>query len=371
MTEKWVPESGRPDPAQIEPLWDRVDRNRWLVVRWLTLFAAVMTALCSASFGLLGFLMYVMSSGEGALGAVGLVIISWSWVLALGLTLAYMTLALSRPEKSLAKVMGAELVPTGELTDQKMALKDMAIAAGLPHAPAMYLIEFPSTNAFAVASPNRRPVIGITRGFITKLTVDEQRAVFANLMARLVTGSIFVSTAQAALMRPLHAMRDAMLNQSEDEEMRLAIGPDGESEFVTVPRTTGMESAAIFLALPLMGIAWPLLVLFGEVIAAAARRSQLRNAEKADAEGMLLLKDPKSMLDALESVVVLWNCVPSAGEGLADLFYCWTGVSPNDESDPEWERVKCLREVLGVEGHVPRSVPTSEAFASAPSRLDG
>ena len=48
---------------------------------------------------------------------------------------------LSRSKKWLLVRVKATLVPKGELIDAKMALKDMAIAAGLPISPALHLIE--------------------------------------------------------------------------------------------------------------------------------------------------------------------------------------------------------------------------------------
>ena len=92
------------------------------------------------------------------------------------------------------------------------------------------------------------------------------------------------------------------------------------------------------------------LAIVGELFAFWQRRGQLRAAEKADAEGMLLLKEPAVMLSALEKCVRYDNVVPRAGDTFSDLFYCWTGDSADDEDDPEWERVARLREVLGVEG---------------------
>ena len=88
----------------------------------------------------------------------------------------------------------------------------------------------------------------------------------------------------------------------------------------------------------------------GETVAWVYRRSQLTAAEKADAEGMLLLKDPVSMLSALEKCVRLDNTVPAAGEAYGEIFYCWTGDSTSDDTDIEWSRVARLREVLGAEG---------------------
>ena len=88
-----------------------------------------------------------------------------------------------------------------------------------------------------------------------------------------------------------------------------------------------------------------------ELIAAGHRNAQRSTAEKADAEGMLLLKDPAAMLSALRTCIELNNVVPAAGESFAELFYCWTGISTNDEDDPEWVRVARLREVLGAMGN--------------------
>jgi hypothetical protein len=113
--------------------------------------------------------------------------------------------------------------------------------------------------------------------------------------------------------------------------------------------------------------------ILSELVAALHRRSQRTTAETADAEGMLLLKDPTSMLSALSHCVELNNLVPSAGEAFSELFYCWTGVSTNDEDDPEWQRVARLREVLGVEGMVwePQSrIAADGLFAPCAPRLE-
>lgn len=50
---------------------------------------------------------------------------------------------------------------------------------------------------------------------------------------------------------------------------------------------------------------------------------------------MLLLKEPRAMLSALETCIRHNNFVPTAGPGFAQLFYCWTGDATNDEEDPE------------------------------------
>ncbi len=99
-------------------------------------------------------------------------------------------------------------------------------------------------------------------------------------------------------------------------------------------------------------------VVVSELILAGHRSSHLKHSETADAEGMLLLKDPSAMLSALEKCVRFNNFVPGAGPGYTLLFYCYTGDSTDDETDPEMRRVARLREVLGVEGAaLPKATP--------------
>ncbi len=96
------------------------------------------------------------------------------------------------------------------------------------------------------------------------------------------------------------------------------------------------------------------------------------SAEKADAEGMLLLKDPRSMIDALEAVLGHDNYVEAAGDAYSSLFYCWAGFGFAPEDDPEFRRVSRLRETLGAEGLARRPAPNvpPEMLPPRPPRLE-
>ncbi len=343
-----VAPKGRPIARRREPLWDRVDANRVKLAGYVALFVVSAVVVFDALFLLFGgcLLAFVLAdAGEwGAFETIfnrnplaPIEIMSALFGIA---ALGWALFTLSRSEKWLLKRLGAVLVPKGELLETKMALKDMAIASGAPVAPALHLIENSTVNAFVFAARRRRAVIGVTRGLVDKLSIDEQRAVFANLVARLASGDTIVSTGVAALMWPVQAWRDRALD-SQNAEM--------DRELTGAPDQGPVSGPLILFGFPL--------AIVGELFAFWQRRGQLRTAEKADAEGMLLLKDPPAMLGALERCVRYDNVVPQAGETFGDLFYCWTGDSTNDDEDPEWERVARLREVLGVEGHVPDSEP--------------
>jgi Zn-dependent protease with chaperone function len=297
---------------------------------FLSVFGGCLLLAVFLEMGVVAPLLYI--ARVGPLAGIG--------TLSLGLgvvALAWAIFTLSRSERWLIRRFGAQFVPKGELLNTKMVLKDMAIASGMPVAPALYLIENSNVNAFVFAARRRRAVVGVTRGFVNRLELDEQRAVFANLVARLISGDTIVSTGVTALLWPLHVWRERRFDADNKAMDRAMLGD------------TTRSRSSLPVVFFVFGVAFAIMA---EIFALGHRRKQLRIAEKADAEGMLLLKDPHSMLRALEKCVRYDNVVPLAGEAFGDLFYCWTGDSTNDEDDPEWARVARLREVLGVEGHV-------------------
>ncbi len=361
---------------RIEPLWDRVDRNRIELAAFIVLLLVASAAFAAILLGIVLIVVTLLTEEPGRWAIVfdniGATFALWCTTFALGVGV-YIALALSRCERWLLAKFGAHLAPRGELLPTKHALKDMAIAAGFNVAPALWVLETSNVNAFVFAKGRRRPVVGVTRGLAERLTPNEQRAVFANLMARLRAGDTIWATGVTAIMAPLWTIRDYGLTGRED--------PSGEpTRVVRVVTEDGVKKVNPAVdARMLLFVAWlfPVIVFFvivSEYIAFGHRRSQLRHAEVADAEGMLLLKDPRSMLAALEKAVRFNNYVPTAGPGFTQLFYCWTGSGASgDERDPEYRRITRLREVLGAEGMAePRIAPNEPVLAPpvAP-RLEG
>lgn len=361
---------------RIEPLWDRVDRNRIELAIFLTLFFTGMTIalaallLVTAAAITLALMIVAAEAGQVDLSMrVYSLVSDWfpvALVLSAGVVAGYMAWALGRDERWFARRMEAALAPRGDLLDTKYALKDMAIASGFDVAPALYVLETPNVNAFVFQHRRRRAIVGVTRGLVTRLTNDEQRAVFANLMARLRAGDMLWASAVTALMSPLWHFYEKPLGDAEVVKFKERLDPQtGTRHLQPVGADAVLFSPAV--ALPLFALA-SVFVVVSELLAFGHRRSQLHHAEVADGEGMLLLKDPRSMLSALEKSVRFNNYVPTAGPGMAQLFYAWTGDgSTNDEEDPENARVSRLREVLGVEGMAPPVVkPNKPAFHVAP-----
>lgn len=360
MTELALPPGVRGD--RIEPLWDRVERNRLrfvaLTLAYIISVASTFTFLVT-SLGLLlplftrdaGFAM-VAYANVGTIAAVSFAVST------LAVT-AFVVFQMTRSEAFLIKRLEAAPVPQGTLPAVRGALKDMSIAAGFQYPPPLYIIETDRVNAFVVGRSIKRARIGITRGFVDRLSTKDQRAVFANLLARVLSADTLWATAVSALAGPVWAIRDMGYRA---QERSMAPGETPEAHAAMQP------SVARIVAPPLVGwIIWyGFVVIVTELLSYWHQESAWNAAEKADAEGMLLLKDPHEMLSGLENVLQRNNFVASSGDAFSQLFFCWAGFGFAPEDDPEYRRVYRLREVLGVEGLVTPPRPNVPFWPTAP-----
>jgi len=342
VTDRTAARSGRH-----EPLWDRIDRNRLKAGVFIVLFvaaAAVSAALMVGAGGVFVGLL-LLSGGELDFFAALPYVTAAAFVLGAGLAVVHVARTLHHPERRLPGRFGAVPVQAGAMPSTESALHDMGIAAGLGVAPSLWLIDdCDRINAFALGTDERRTVIGVTRGFAERLSADDQRAVFANLVARVKAADTLWATVLSAVMGPIWENRASQL--SDDKE--LAPAPAWDTAL------SGGGPGALGYAYP-QGVAGVFIlgflgVLLTELLMAGHERAALAAAEKADAEGMLLLKDPEQMLQAMGTVLQANNTVPGAMESYSALFYCWAGSGYAPEEDPEMRRLGRLREVIGAAG---------------------
>jgi len=352
----------------IEPLQTRIERNRRKFLGFMLAFTSSIAVAVGLTVGLAATLLALaiifrldpdlwtsfssparFVTTAAAVSVLVTLAITWTWSL----------VRLARSELWLVKRLDARMPKAGTLLPTKSALRDMAIAAGLPATPQLYVIETPKVNAFVIGRSPERVRIGVTSGFLERVVIDEQRAVFAHLIARVLTRETLWATAVSALMGPIWAMRDYDLryeppDTSEGERTGHTPAQKGED---------GRAGALVFYGLA---------VVITEVLSWYHRTAAWNAAEKADAEGMMLLKDPRSMLRAIENVLERDNHVPTAGDAYSQLFFCWAGFGFAPEDDPEMRRVARLREALGAEGaaYVPRPNVPGWPKAPAPPRIE-
>lgn len=342
---------------RIEPLQRRIERNRlrfavfmvaFTALAALSLFVAAVVAL-----GIVALMLYGAAPAAGAafggaapaalaVAAAVCLLAAWAWTLT----------RLVDPELALLRRLEARMPTAGTLMPTKSMLRDVALAAGLPKPPALYVIETPAVNAFVLGISPARIRVGVTRGLIERIDLDEQRAVFANLVARVLSQDTLWATAVSVLMGPIWAMREYDLRYEPRMVERRQTVPQRSERMIDDWRG-GI-------------VAYGAAVVLTELLAWYHQEAAWTAAEKADAEGMMLLKDPRSMLGAIEHVLDRNNHVPTAGDAYSQLFYCWAGYGFAPEDDPEMRRVARLRETLGAEGAAYQPRPNVPAWPSAP-----
>ncbi|MDO8914932.1 MAG: M48 family metalloprotease [Coriobacteriia bacterium] len=362
--------------VRLEPLWVRVDRNRAKLATFVVAFiGGSATLLTAALVALPGWLL--------GWGADQIDLVSWSdwfnaypWVvagafslvLASGVLIAAVQLA-NAHDWVRNRFAGR---PFGPDDDRRFvsAVEDMSIAAGLAAPPELMVLASGAVNAMAVGTTRSRPLIGVTEGFLAQLTEEEQRAVVATLIARICAGDILFGTALAALMGPIRAIResrkgakavaagtggclaDGCTSGCGDVGGCLDVG-DGCSGCADLG-DDGLAGCAGGIVIVVFVAAVAALT-YAAVVAAAwivtlwGRALHRTSYEKADAEGMLLLKDPAPMLSALDKIVRATTGVGDGDPSYDGIFYAPTSGTTRVEPD-ERRRFERLREVLGTEG---------------------
>lgn len=353
----------------LEPLPARIAKNRRRFGGFMLLFSGAIAAgvalLVAIAYPVVVLLFIRYGSPEMLVATTtdDLGRVFWL-VIGIGFAVAFVTTAtisfsrLIGVELRLIDRLGARVPKGGTLLDTKSVLRDMAIAGGLPRTPQLYVIDCATVNAFVLGRSYDSARIGVTQGFLERVPVAEQRAVFANLVARILALDILWATAVCAVMGPIWRLRDHDLRRDSLGELSEDMQPRSVARY-----NDDIAVAALFL--PVYGVA----VFLTELLTWYHQEAAWTAAEKADAEGMMLLKDPRSMLSALITVLDRNNTVPAAGEAYSQLFYCWAGSGFAPEDDPEMRRVARLREVLGAEGatYVPRpNVPDWPTAPRAP-----
>ncbi|TDB38889.1 MAG: hypothetical protein D9V44_04230 [Actinobacteria bacterium] len=358
----------QPRAITSQPLWVRVDQNRIKLGIFVALFVIGSALLLAIAFvyvpgGLIGLALSVAETADMAAYWAGLLKV---FLTALALLLAAGALAsavqLANAEEWIRnRFGGSDLGPADEAA-LAGALGDMTIAAGLASVPRLMLLDSDSVNACAIGISRTQPMIGVTRGLLAALDADQQRAVLATLVARIRGGDILIGTAMAALMGPLKAVREsrhaaggaalgcADAGCSNPGCMDDGCGClfDGLGDSDAAGGCLGAIGLAVFAAI-VVALTYAAVVSAGWIVTAWGRAIHRTGHEKADAEGMLLLKDPSPMLSALRIAITSSNEIADGDASYDGIFYVSTSGKPAVDR-AERRRFDRLREVLGTEG---------------------
>jgi len=356
-----------PKPLPIEPLRLRVERNRIRFVVFIVVFVTGSALLLSLAFvAVPGSLIGLVVDVEGYYAKLGIAVAAAVGVMLVVGGIAAAAQVANAEHWVRSRFKGAALDPMKHPRLVR-AVEEMAIAGGLPEPPVLLLLDVQSVNACAIGATRKSPVVGVTRGLLEMLTPDEQQAVVATLIARVTRGDIMVGTALAALMGPLKYLRQinkgAQAAGAEAAGGGLTAGcsdgcaasgldgcldTDGCLDAGDGDGCAGAVGIVLFIALVAI-LTWAAITVAGWLITFWGRALHRTGFEKADAEGMLLLRDPQPMLSALRKAIASSNQVADGDPSYDGIFYAPTSGTAAIEKI-ERRRYDRLREVLGVEG---------------------
>lgn len=328
----------------MQPLWSRVDTNRTKLAVFVVLFVAgsallLSLALVAVPGALIGWSLgssrYWSRYPLAVIAAFGLLLLVGGIISAI---------QIANAEDWVRHRFGGQVLGEGEQAELRGVVADMALAAGLGVAPEIVVLDDDGENAFAVGTVRERATIGMTRGMLEGFSAEELRAVVATLTARIVAGDIMFGTALAALMGPIKAIRE-----SPDHASDLGGGCGDGCRGCSLP-DNDLPGCGFMLWIALIALAtYVAVVIAAWIVTLWGRALEHTSYEKADAEGMLLLKDPAPMISALRKAIHASTRVADGDMSYDGIFYASTSGTPSIER-AERRRFERLAEVVGVEG---------------------
>lgn len=233
-------------------------------------------------------------------------------------------------DRAILSLTGAKEIKKNDNPEIYNLVDNLAITAGLPKTPKVFLINSPALNAFATGKSPKNSYVVLTRGIIEKLTKEELEGVIAHEISHIKNFDIRVMMIAAILAGIIAIIADIFLRLSlvsRDERDK-----NGNGFFILI----GFILA--FLA-----------PIFAQLVQLAISR---KREFMADATGALLTRNPEGLASALEKISN--NQVPlDTSPSLAGLFIInpfrnkknfisWLG-NLFSTHPPVEERIKVLR----------------------------
>ncbi|MEM5812022.1 MAG: M48 family metallopeptidase [Candidatus Aenigmatarchaeota archaeon] len=241
-------------------------------------------------------------------------------------------LALFWGDKTILFLTGAKEIEKKDYPEIYRLVENLAITAGLPATPKVYLINSQALNAFATGRSPKNSYIALTKGIIGQLNEEELKGVIAHEISHIKNNDIKVMMLATILGGVVAIMADIFLRMS------LFGGRDRE-------RNNGL---LVFIGF-LLALLAPI---FAQLIQLAISR---KREFMADASGALLTRNPEGLASALEKISASTSplSVSPATAGLFIInpfkkgrgFINWVG-NLFSTHPPVEERIKILRSMI-------------------------
>jgi heat shock protein HtpX len=200
-------------------------------------------------------------------------------------------------------VSGAHRVTHDDEPQLYNIVEEMTIAAGLPQAPAVYVIEEDAPNAFATGRDPQHATIAVTRGLMRILNREELQGVVAHEMSHVRNYDIRFATLVGILVGLIALVADFFLRLGFFGGFGRRRGGD-----------SGGAGSIMFVVAIVLAIIAPLAA-YTVQFAISRRREYL-----ADASGVELTRNPLGLAKALDKIAADPQPLLHANRATAHLF---------------------------------------------------
>lgn len=285
--------------------------------------AAAMAALLLG----LGYLIgEAVRPGGGALGAA----------VAAGLWLLQLLVGYYGGDSIALAICGAKEVRKEDAPQLCNVVEEMAIAAGLPQPPRVFLIPEEAPNAFATGRNPKTAAVAVTTGLLKRLNRDELQGVIAHELSHVRHLDILYMTVAGTMLGAAVLISEMFLRGTYYSSGRYG------------GRSRNQAQGAIMLLALVLAILAPLLAQL-LYYAISRRREYL-----ADAGGAILTRYPEGLASALEKIATSTIPLPVANKVNAPMFIInplrREGLAASELTSthpPISERIKILRGMAG------------------------
>ncbi len=183
-------------------------------------------------------------------------------------------------DKIVLLLTGAREIKKNDAPEIYRMVENLAITAGLPKTPKVYLINSPALNAFATGKSPQNSVVALTTGIIQKLNKEELEGVIAHEISHIKNLDIRVMMIASILAGIVAIMADIFLR---------IISHSGD-------RDQDKGSALMLIIGVILAFLAPI---FAKLITLAISR---KREFMADASAALLTRNPEGLASALEKI---------------------------------------------------------------------
>jgi heat shock protein HtpX len=212
--------------------------------------------------------------------------------------------AVAAGDSILLSSIGARKIEKADAPQLWNVVEEMTIASGLGRMPAVYIIDDPSLNAFAVGRSQESACVAVTAGLLKRLNRDELQGVVAHEIGHIVNADVKFMTLAAVMVGTITIISDIFLRS-----LRYGGGRRRGSG-----KGAGQGQAIMLLVALVMAILAPL---FARLLYLACSR---RREYLADACGAQFTRYPEGLASALEKIAHGSVAAEKVNRAVAPLF---------------------------------------------------